>query len=735
MVKDNRKIAAILAADVVEYSRLMGADEPGTFAALKIRRAIFDELVREFDGHEFGSVGDSLMAQFPSAVNAVLCAQAIQQRLESENSSLPPAQRMHLRIGVNLGDVIEEQGTAFGDTVNVAARLQSLAKPGGVLISRSVHDQVHLKIPAHFITAGVHHVKNIPEPVACYEVTKPVVASFGQRVTAVLKGRVVITATIYSFLSLLIVAAFKKFAMAAGAPAWGLATVITALAAGLVFALAVASRLNRRYRLWLLAMVTGLTAIVIVAGWQWWDAAEKNRNPRSAREEKSIAVLPFVDLSAGKNQEYFADGLAEDVINLLGRIPALKVIGRTSSFQFKGRNEDLRAIGAELGAAYVLEGSVRRLGDRVRVTAQLIGTQDGVRRWSETYDRAFGDVLKLEDELAAGLARALEVDVGAGTLQARTALTSPEAYDFYLRALHAADRRDREGFEAAANYLQQALQLDPTFAAATAELAFVLMAQADFGYAPVGATYERARHTAEAAIRLDPKTDRPHAVLAWIHMAYDWDWPAADVELKRAFVLMPHDTLVLKFAGQLSKVLGHWDEAAGFLSASVARDPLDSGAYTLLSGAYLRAGRLDEAEVAARKVLEFSPTYATGARNLGLVLLARGRREEALAAMQSTTYEVIRTAGLVSAYHALGRQADSDAALAWLTREHASDNAFAIAEAHAFRGEVDEAFRWLDRAYAQKDKGLYLIKGDPLLKRLEGNLRYQAFLHKMKLPE
>ena len=188
MVKDSRKIAAILAADVVEYSRLMGADEPGTLAALKIRRAVFDELVKEFDGREFGSVGDSLMAEFPSAVNAVLCAQAIQQRTEEENASLPAARRMHLRIGVNLGDVIEENGSAFGDAVNVAARLQSLAKPGGLLISRSVYDQVHLKVQARFIDAGTRQVKNIEEPVRTFEVLPAEAAGFAGRISGFLRA-------------------------------------------------------------------------------------------------------------------------------------------------------------------------------------------------------------------------------------------------------------------------------------------------------------------------------------------------------------------------------------------------------------------------------------------------------------------------------------------------------------------------------------------------------------------
>jgi TolB-like protein/tetratricopeptide (TPR) repeat protein len=451
--------------------------------------------------------------------------------------------------------------------------------------------------------------------------------------------------------------------------------------------------------------------------------------------EKSVAVLPFIDMSEKKDQEYFADGLAEEVRNLLASIPTLKVIGRTSSVQFKGKSEDLRAIGTQLGAAYVLEGSVRKSGDRVRVTAQLIGTQDGVHRWSKTYDRTISDVLKLQDELAAGLARALEIDVGADTLQARTALVSPEAYELYLRAMHEADPQDGEGLETAVNYLQQALRLDPTFAAATTELAFVFFLQGDFGFAPVRDAFEQARRAAEAAIRLDPKSGTPHAVLGWVHMEYDWDWPAADLEISQALRLTPDDALALKGAARLSEVLGHWDEAARFARAELARDPLDVIAYVLLSSTYLRAGLLADSEAAARRGLEIDPNHAGIRFALGRILLTRGKLEEALAVMQAFTSEFRRTEGLIYTYYALGRQADSDAALAWLTREHASDHAFWIAQAHAFRGEIDDAFRWLDRAYEQKDAQLYRMKGDPMLKRLAADPRYHAFLRKMKLPD
>src|SRR5216110_2971660 len=237
------------------------------------------------------------------------------------------------------------------------------------------------------------------------------------------------------------------------------------------------------------------------------------------------------------------------------------------------------------------------------------------------------------------------------------------------------------------------------------------------------------------AIRLDPKSGEAHAWLGRLHTAYDWDWAAADAELKEALRLSPRVPTVLACAARLSEALGHWDEAIRLLDSAIARDPLFAGALNVLSGVYARAGRLAEAEATERRVLEISPTYASAPSNLALVLLARGRRDEALKVIQQSTEPDDRAQGLALIYYALGRKADSDAQLATLTREHANDDAFEIVETHAYRGEIDEALRWLDRAYAQKDSNLYLVKGDRLLERLESDPRYKAFLRKMKLPE
>ena len=451
--------------------------------------------------------------------------------------------------------------------------------------------------------------------------------------------------------------------------------------------------------------------------------------------EKSVAVLPFVDLSEKHDQEYFADGMAEEVLDLLANIPGLKVIGRTSSFQCKGKSQDLRAIGSALGVSYVVEGSVRKSGERIRVTAQLINAQDGTHLWSDTYDEPAGDTLKLQDQIASNLARALQVSVGADIELPRSPFKSVEAHDLYLRGRHAYDRFDKEGLESAAAYFQQVLELDPTSVPAAEALAVVQTDTAEGGFVEPHEGFERARRSAQRALALDPKSSLAQGTLGEVHLVYDWDWAAAERHAKDALRLKPRNHFALGLLGVVYEALGRWDESARLFETTLTLDPLFPAWHQQLSNVRYATGRLQEAEVEQRKTLQISPTFVGGHLGLGTILRAQGKLEAALSEMQQEQPDSGRYAGLAIVYHAMGRPAESDAALAQQVKEHAQDSAVGIADAYAYHGELEQAFAWLDRAYSQKDSGLYLIKSDPFFKNLHGDPRYKAFLRRMNLPE
>ena len=439
-------------------------------------------------------------------------------------------------------------------------------------------------------------------------------------------------------------------------------------------------------------------------------------------------------MSEKKDQEYFADGMAEEIIDLLVKIPRVKVIGRTSSFAFKGKSEDLRNIGTQLGVAYVLEGSVRKSGEHLRVTAELIDSRDGSHLFSQTYDRDLIDVLKVQDEIAMKVVRSIGDDLYVHEMTSRAALRNMEAYTSYLQGMHVAGRFDQQGFEQAASDFQRALELDPSFAEGSAELASTYLSLGLFGFMPPGTAFEQARNAAEHALELDPTLSDAHSLLAYIHIVYDWDWAAADREVKLARDLAPKGTVILGATALLSLTLGHWDDALKVLTASLERDPLNPSSYFYLSGLQIRRDRLPEAEAAIRRTLDLSETFTFAHYELGKMLLIRGKPQEALSESLKEPSNAGRLIGTALAYFALGRKAESDAAVVLMLKSYAAIPS-AIAAIYAFRGESDEAFKWLDRAYAQKDSLLYRIKLAPEFDKLHGDPRYKAFLRKMNLPD
>jgi TolB-like protein/Tfp pilus assembly protein PilF len=450
--------------------------------------------------------------------------------------------------------------------------------------------------------------------------------------------------------------------------------------------------------------------------------------------DHSIAVLPFVDMSQAHDQEYFSDGISEELLNLLAQVPQLRVIARTSSFSFKGKEVDVATIARTLNVANVLEGSVRKSGDTLRITAQLVRASDSSHLWSQTYDRQLTDVFKVQDEIAAAVVAQLKLQLFGAAPKATVA--DPKAYALYLQARQLSRQSTQEGSEQAVLLYQQALALDANSAAAWTGLAEVYEQQAGLGQRPVEAGYRLAREAANKALAIDPNFAPAYAELGRIAMYYDGDLATAARHYQHALALEPADTGIIRSAAILLAGLGRLDTAIALEEYLVARDPVSPTSHFNVGYHYLSAGRLDEAIASYRSALRLSPGYDGAQGQIGVASLVKGDPAAALTAMQKESFEVVRTIGLPMAWHALGEKAKSDEGLAELIRKHGKDAPYNIAYVLAFRGEADRAFEWLDKAVAYNDPGLYEVVGEPLFANIHGDPRWEPFLRKIgKAPE
>jgi TolB-like protein len=498
----------------------------------------------------------------------------------------------------------------------------------------------------------------------------------------------------------------------------------------------------RRKRAWTAVASLAIVLLAVLAGKFWIPkrasteiAAVAVAPGGAAILDKSIAVLPFTDLSEKHDQEYFADGIAEEVLDRLAKVPGLRVAGRASSFQFKNKNTDPASVGTALGVAYLLEGSVRKETGRVRVTAELMEAKSGSQRWTDHFDSDLLDALKVQDTIAAELARALQITVDAGTAS-RSSVKSPEVLEAYLRGLQSFNRFSQESSESAVANFQNALALDPTFAPAAVGLARAYAFTGAAGWLRPRIAYERARAAALLAQRLDPKDPSPHITMAEIHTHYDWDWSGADRELQQAFALGPRESYGVQTASTLAAALGQWEEARQLAIEAIALDPLYSNAHAILGfEIYLRSGYLAAAEQSLRRALQIAPGWGSGQYFLGEALMLQGHHDAALAEFGRETLDDGQLEGSAMVYFATRRKTESDAELAAAIHRNGPSWPSEIARVYAFRGEKDHAFEWLNRAYDMRDEDLYFIKGDPLFKNLETDPRFKAFLRKMNLPQ
>ena len=541
-MSQTRRLAAILAADVAGYSRLMGADEEATLAALKaIRRELSDPKVNEHHGRIVKTTGDGLLIEFSSVVDAVRCAVEVQRAMAERNTEVPEARRIEFRIGINLGDIILDDDDIYGDGVNIAARLEALAEPGGICVSRVVHDQVRDKLDVVFEDMGEQQVKNIARPVHIWRVrlgAKPAVSA-----------------------------------------------------------------------------------------------------PLALPDKPSIAVLPFQNMSGDPEQEYFADGMVEEIITALSRIRWHFVIARNSSFTYKGKPVDVKQVARELGVRYILEGSVRKAGGRVRITAQLIDASTGAHLWADRFDGSLEGVFELQDQVASGVVGSIEPRLRQSEIErANRKLTeSLDAYDLYLRALALRDIHTDESVREAVSLLKRALAIDPNYAPAKALIGWHRVHQTSHGRSPVSDT-DTAEAVALARQALEAGKDDPDTL--WMAAAtltiFAGELTVAAAAIDRALTLNPNSAHAWMVRGVVSVNLGQPGPAIEACERAMRLSPLDRQRRNFTTGiarAHLVAGRYEEAADWAERTLRDEPGYRAALVTKAIACAHLARMEEARAAL------------------------------------------------------------------------------------------------------
>jgi TolB-like protein/DNA-binding winged helix-turn-helix (wHTH) protein/Tfp pilus assembly protein PilF len=484
------------------------------------------------------------------------------------------------------------------------------------------------------------------------------------------------------------------------------------------------------------AVVAASAVILVVVGYMSWRHFRPITPP--GFEKIMLAVLPFQNLTGDPNKEYLADGLTEETISQLSRLnpEQLGVIARTSVMGYKHKDERLDQIGRELSVQYVLENSLRESGNHIRLTAQLIQVRDQTHLWAQDYDYLAKDILNVQDDVAKAVAREIELRLSPHKEAELAKLRSvnPEAFDAYLQGHYHFERDTAKDTAMAAKYYERATQLDPSYALAWVGLSRARNWQANVTLIPAEEGHRLAREAVERALALNPNLAEAHNQMGRIKQQVDFDWAGAHASFQRAVALDPGNPEVLRTAAGSAAMLGRLDEALRLHGRAVDLDPLNADSWEFLAETEVFMGQLDQAAADCKKALELNPDVEAAHMMLSQIYVIQGRPQHALSEIELVHYDPVRASLYPMAYYALGRKKEADAALSEFIAKYHAVAAFQIAEVYALRNQPDEAFEWLDRAYAQRDSGLIVTKVDPLLKSLRNDPRYAAFLKKIRLP-
>ena len=673
----SRQLAAIMFTDIVGYTAMMQANEQKAVAVIQHYNSALEKLVGQFNGQVLNYYGDGSLCIFHSATDAAHCSLAVQKELKNDPE-------VPLRIGLHIGEVFFEHEKALGDGVNVASRIQSLGQENMILVSSEFYDKIKNNSSFSTISLGQFNFKNVDKPLEVFALTN--------------EG--------------LFIPQRSKME----------------------------GKLKKKSGKRRIIIAASLLILFCVVGFLIYKTFFTGR-AESGSNDQSIAVLPFVDMSPAKDQEYFSDGMSEELLNLLSKIQGLKVISRTSSFSFKGKNLDVRKIGENLGVANILEGSIRKSGNTIRITAQLIEVGNGTHLWSETYDRELQDVFAIQDEISKMIVDILKLKLTGkqANLLARGGFTkNPEAYEDYLKGRYHWNLRTDEDIKKAIGYFKDAIGRDSNYAAAYSGLADTYLTLYDYGLMSIDESTSKAKDAAQRALKINENLAEAHNSLAHINL-HEWKWKSAEEGFRKAIALDQSYVLAHHWYALCLTAIGKTNEAVTQMEKARELDPLSTRINADLGMAYLSAGRYDEAIEQELKTLELNPKSA-GARWIrGMAYQQKKMFEQAIkdyqSALELSPNNPNFLAALGHVYASSGNTSAAHNILDTLFVENKKEpvSPFFFALVYAGLNDKENALKWLEKAYEEKSGSVRYLKMEPRLQNLRNEPRYSELMKKIGL--
>jgi TolB-like protein/class 3 adenylate cyclase len=687
MQKNIRQLAAIMFTDMVGYTALMQEDEDKAKSNRDRHRKVLEESIQKYHGLILQYYGDGTLSVFGSAIEAVECAVEIQTELQKEP-------KIPLRIGLHVGEIVYADDGVYGDAVNISSRIENLSVSGGVLISAKVFDEIKNHREFKTVLLGEYKLKNVKRPIEVYAISN-------EGLVVPQKDQV----------------KEKKSEKKDNT-----------------------SKISRKF-LPRLILSTLMIIILATAGYFIYNNLDIGKPGKEMAVEKSIAVLPFVNMSGDPDQEYFSDGITEEILNALTQLEGLKVAGRTSSFAFKGKNIDLKTIGKRLNVSTILEGSIQKSGDSVRITAQLINSNDGFHLWSERYDRNLENIFAIQDDISTRIAEKLKLSYMEKpvAISGMVPTENMEAFEMMLKGQYFLAQR-LEGVGKALDYFQKAVELDPDYAVAYESLGRGYFLIASFFFQPSHVVMPKAREAIEKSISLDNSSAGSHLLRAQIYFHYDWDWESTKTEYNKA-VKLNLEIPNMFDAFYHACLYNNFEYAISIAEKVLERHPLDFHNFVDLANFCNWAGRYKKGRDVCKRLLELDPTNGEAFFMIGETYLLEGNFELAIENFRKSA-SLSESRGwveniLIPLVENMGKKEETDQILSGLEKEASSGHIPIVLMANAYgnTGRNDDAFRWLESGFKEKDFSMVRLKINPYLKPLHSDPRWKELLDKVGFPD